>query len=103
MCKPYPFLRIFRCVTIALFLALALEGLRHIAFFGFSGWAFHIVASLVCASIVFVLTFALLWRSSFNALFDPAAANGGNTPGLDTTAEKQREAEFCGIACDFRE
>ena len=103
MSKPYPFLRIFRCVTIALILALTLEGLRQIAFFGFSGWASHIVASLVSASIVFVLTFALLWRSSFKAAFDPPAANSGNTPGLDTTAEKQREAEFCGIACDFRE
>jgi PAS domain S-box-containing protein len=103
MSKPYPFLRIFRCVTIALILALALEGLRQIASFGFSGWASHIVASLLGASVVLTLTFGLLWNLSFKAASDPAAATIAQTSALDTIPEEQREAEFFGIPGDIRE
>jgi diguanylate cyclase (GGDEF)-like protein/PAS domain S-box-containing protein len=55
MYKHYPFLRVFRCATITLVLAAALEGLRHIPVPGLSVWQSHIAAILVCAAIVFLL------------------------------------------------
>ncbi len=103
MSKQRPLLRIFRCVTIALFLALVLEGCRQIAFVGVSGQSSHLAASLLSATVVFVLTFALLWTSSFNVAFDPAAANIVQETSLDSTIQEQRETEFLGVAGDFSE
>jgi diguanylate cyclase (GGDEF)-like protein len=55
MSKQYPFLRAFCCTAIALALAAALEGLRHIAVPGLSTWQSHIAAILACAAVVFLL------------------------------------------------
>jgi diguanylate cyclase (GGDEF)-like protein/PAS domain S-box-containing protein len=103
MSKQYPLLRIFRCVTIVLFLALALEELRQIAFFGFFGWPSHIATPLLCTSVVFMSTFALLWSSSFKATFDPGGANIAKIPTSGKVAEEQRESGGLGIAGDFGE
>ncbi len=96
MSKQYPFLRIFRCATIALGLALALEGLRQIAFSGFSGWSTHLATSLLCVSFVFMLAVALLWSSPFATTFAPAATNIAQN--FDTMTEEQREPQSPRIA-----
>jgi diguanylate cyclase (GGDEF)-like protein/PAS domain S-box-containing protein len=62
MSKQFPFLRAFRCAAIAMLLASALEGLRHIAVPGLSSWQSHTAAILFCASVVFILTFRLSFR-----------------------------------------
>jgi diguanylate cyclase (GGDEF)-like protein/PAS domain S-box-containing protein len=55
MSKQYPFLRAFCCTAIALALAAALGGLRHIAVPGLSTWQSHIGAILTFAAVVFLL------------------------------------------------
>ena len=55
MSKQYPFLRAFCCTAIALALAAALGGLRHIAVSGLSTWQSHIGAILAFAAVVFLL------------------------------------------------
>jgi diguanylate cyclase (GGDEF)-like protein/PAS domain S-box-containing protein len=62
MSKQYPFLRAFRCAAIALVLAAALEGLRHIPVPGLSAWQSHIAAILACAAIVFLLASVMFPR-----------------------------------------
>src|ERR1035438_41188 len=62
MSKRFPFLRAFRCAAIAMLLASALEGVRHIAVPGLSSWQSHTAAILFCASVVFILTFRLSFR-----------------------------------------
>jgi diguanylate cyclase (GGDEF)-like protein/PAS domain S-box-containing protein len=61
MVKQHLFIRALRCATIALFLAAGLEGLRQVVLPGLSAWQSQAVAML-CASVVFLLTFGLLWR-----------------------------------------
>jgi diguanylate cyclase (GGDEF)-like protein/PAS domain S-box-containing protein len=60
MFNRYPFIRVLRCAAIALFVAMALAGIGHIIVPGLSGLQSQIVAILVCASVVFLLTFGLL-------------------------------------------
>jgi diguanylate cyclase (GGDEF)-like protein/PAS domain S-box-containing protein len=60
MFNRYPFIRVLRCAAIALFVAMALAGIGHIIVPGLSGLQSQIVAILVCASVVFLLTFRLL-------------------------------------------
>ena len=60
MFNRYPFIRVLRCAAIALFVAIALAGIGHIIVPGLSGLQSQIVAILVCASVVFLLTFGLL-------------------------------------------
>jgi len=101
MSKQYPLPRIFRGVTIALFLALALEELTQIVFFGFSGWSSYLAPSLLCVSFVFMLTVALLWSSPFKTAFALSAANVDENCG--TMTEEQRETKHLELAGDFRE
>ena len=60
MFNRYPFIRVLRCTAIALFVAMALAGIGHIIVPGLSGLQSQILAILVCASVVFLLTFGLL-------------------------------------------
>ena len=60
MFNRYPFIRVLRCAAIALFVAMALAGIGHIIVPGLSGLQSQMVAILVCASVVFLLTFGLL-------------------------------------------
>lgn len=60
MFNRYPFIRVLRCAAIALFVAMALAGIGHIIVPGLSGLQSQILAILVCASVVFLLTFGLL-------------------------------------------
>ena len=60
MFNRYPFIRVLRCAAIALFVAMALAGIGHIIVPGLSGLQSQIVAILVCATVVFLLTFGLL-------------------------------------------
>ena len=60
MFNRYPFIRVLRCAAIALFVAMALAGIGHIIIPGLSGLQSQIVSILVCASVVFLLTFGLL-------------------------------------------
>jgi diguanylate cyclase (GGDEF)-like protein/PAS domain S-box-containing protein len=60
MFNRYPFIRVLRCAAIALFVAMALAGIGHIIVPGLSGLQSQILAILVCASVVFRLTFGLL-------------------------------------------
>ena len=60
MFNRYPFIRVLRCAAIALFVAIALAGIGHIIVPGLSGLQSQMVAILVCASVVFLLTFGLL-------------------------------------------
>ncbi|HMJ21616.1 MAG TPA: hypothetical protein VK513_06890, partial [Terriglobales bacterium] len=52
--------RALRCAAIALFLAAGLEASEQVFFPHLSAWQSHITAILLCASIVFLLTFRLL-------------------------------------------
>ena len=60
MFNRYPFIRVLRCAAIALFVAMALAGIGHIIVPGLSGLQSQMVAILVCASVVFLLTLGLL-------------------------------------------
>ena len=60
MFNRYPFIRVLRCAAIALFVAMALAGIGHIIVPGLSALQSQMVAILVCASVVFLLTFGLL-------------------------------------------
>ena len=82
-----PLIRALHCAAIALVLALALEGLWQIAFGSFSPWPLHMAASLLYSSVVFLLTFALFWNSSFRAALGPTIADGGKIPAFDAIAE----------------
>ena len=55
-------IRALRCAIIALLLAAGVEGFKQLIFPSLSAWQLHITAILVCASIVFLLTFGLLCR-----------------------------------------
>ncbi len=64
MSKHYPKIQALRCASIAFLFAAAFEGLRQIVFSsGFSSWLIHAVAILLCASVVFLLTFWSLSRA----------------------------------------
>src|ERR1700722_3806183 len=67
MCKQNLFFRALRCATIAFCVAAGLEGLRQIAVSGLSPRLSQMVAPLVCAALVFLLTFELLWRGQVSA------------------------------------
>ncbi len=60
--RRYHMTRALRCATIALFLAAGFEGLKHVVFHKLSAWQAHVAAILLCASIVFVLSWKLLSR-----------------------------------------
>jgi hypothetical protein len=60
MVKQHLFLRVLRCATIALFLASGLEALRQVVRPGLSAWQSQV--AVLCGSVVFLLTFGLLWR-----------------------------------------
>jgi diguanylate cyclase (GGDEF)-like protein/PAS domain S-box-containing protein len=66
MFKQYPFLRIFRCVPIALVCVAAVEGFRHISVLGLSIGRSHIAAVLACAAVVFFLAAVGLPREHSN-------------------------------------
>jgi diguanylate cyclase (GGDEF)-like protein/PAS domain S-box-containing protein len=93
MSKQYPFLRIFRCVPIALVLVAALEGLRHISELGPSAGRSHIAAVLACAAIVFFLAAVGLPREQSNRQqFSETDLQSHDIRGrvLDAMAESER-------------
>jgi sigma-B regulation protein RsbU (phosphoserine phosphatase) len=81
MSKQYLLIRALRCATIALFLSAGLEGLRQIVLPGLSAWQSHIVASSLCAFVVLLLTFGLLWRGEGCHNFLQEQANGSEDSG----------------------
>lgn len=66
MHKQY-FVRALRCAAIALFLAAGLEVFKQVFFLNLPAWQLHITATLLCASIVFLLTLRLLWRGQIRS------------------------------------
>jgi diguanylate cyclase (GGDEF)-like protein/PAS domain S-box-containing protein len=101
MISQYRLFRALRCAMFALFLALALEGLRQIAFGSFSAWS-RMPASSLCVSVVFLLTFASLWKSNFKAAVVRTSADIGKIKAFETINEERREIDVLGIAGDFR-
>ena len=64
MFTQYPKIRALRCASIAFVFAAAVERLRQIVFpSGFSSWLIHAIAILLCASVVFLLTFWSISRA----------------------------------------
>src|SRR5664279_224942 len=81
MSKQYLLIRAIRCASVALFLSVGLEGLRQIVLPGLSAWQSHIVASSLCAFVVLLLTFGLLWRGQVCPNFLQEQANGSEDSG----------------------
>jgi diguanylate cyclase (GGDEF)-like protein/PAS domain S-box-containing protein len=104
MFQPYPPIRALHCAAIALFLALALEGFWQIAFGGFSAGRSSMATSFLYASVVFLLTFASLWHSEFEAaLLGPMAAGVANATALVGLTERRRKSEIAGNDVDLRQ
>jgi diguanylate cyclase (GGDEF)-like protein/PAS domain S-box-containing protein len=72
-------IRPLRYATIALFLAATLQGLRQIVLPGLSAWQSQIFATVLCACIVFLLTFGLLWRGHGRPNVPNRQANGSES------------------------
>ena len=104
MFDQYPPTRALRCAAISLFLALALEGLRQIAFGGISASPSHMAASSLYASVVFLLTFASLWKSNFQAAaLSPTAADIAKSIAFVTLAEERWETDIHATGIDLRQ
>jgi len=104
MFDQYPPTRALRCAAIALFLALALEGLRQIAFGGISASPSHMAASSLYASVVFLLTFASLWKSNFQATaLSPTVADIAESIAFVTLAEERWETDIHATGIDLRQ
>ena len=104
MFQQYRPIRALHCAGIALFLALALEGFWQIAFGGFSTGPSPMATSSLYASVVFLLTFASLWNSSFEAaVFSPMAAGVANATAFVTLTERRRKTEVFRSDIDPRQ
>jgi diguanylate cyclase (GGDEF)-like protein/PAS domain S-box-containing protein len=104
MFQHYSPIRALHCAVIALFLALALEGFWQIAFGGLSVGQSHMAASFLYASVVFLLTFASLWNSNFEAAgLSPTTAGIANATALLGLAERWRKTEIVENSVDLRQ
>ncbi len=97
MLEQYPPIRVFHCAAIALFLALALEELWQIALGRFSTGSVPMATSSLCASVVFLLTFASLWNSKFETAVLPIPAAGmANASAVIGITERPQNIEIPG-------
>jgi diguanylate cyclase (GGDEF)-like protein/PAS domain S-box-containing protein len=102
MFHQYPPIRALHCAAIALFLALALEGFWQIAFGGFSAGRSPMAASFLHISVVFLLTFASLWNSKFEAaLIRPMAAGVANATAFIGLPGRQPSLDIPGNNVDL--
>jgi diguanylate cyclase (GGDEF)-like protein/PAS domain S-box-containing protein len=104
MLQRYPPIRGLHCAAIALFLAVTLAELWQIAFGSSSAWLPHTPASLLCAAVVFLLTFASLWNSRFQATsLSPAVAGIANAAAFVILAERRQKTETVGNVVSSRQ
>jgi diguanylate cyclase (GGDEF)-like protein/PAS domain S-box-containing protein len=102
MFQPYSPIRALRCAALALFLALALEGLSQIAFGGFSTGPSHMALSSLYASVIFLVTFATLWNSNFEAvLLSHTAAGMTNATAFIKLIEQESKIDIPGNGVDL--
>jgi len=93
--------RALRCAAIALFLAAGLEASEQVFFPHLSAWQSHITAILLCASIVFLLTFRLLCREQVHSNllqgerdFSQNIIGGASTTARDSTLRKREDEQL---------
>ncbi len=96
MFQRYPPLRELRCAVLALFLATGLEAVWQIASVGLSSTPFHLSATLFHASLVFLLTFALLWHSNLKTAGGPTTSSSTPTSKI---ASISASPPFAGDQC----
>jgi PAS domain S-box-containing protein len=104
MLEQRPPVHVLRNVAIALLLALALEVVRQIAVDGFSAWSSDTVTSSLYVSLFFLLTFASLWNSRFQATsLIPAVAGIANAAAFVILAERRQKPETVGNVVSSRQ
>jgi diguanylate cyclase (GGDEF)-like protein/PAS domain S-box-containing protein len=94
--------RAFRCAGIALFLALALEGLRQIALGSLAAWPSHLAVSSQYVSVFFLLTFVSLWNSNFQkASLQPTGTDISQSVASFALTEQRRKTLNPGNTVDL--
>jgi diguanylate cyclase (GGDEF)-like protein/PAS domain S-box-containing protein len=91
-------------VVVALSLALALEALRQIALSGFSTWPSDMIVSPLYISAFFLLSFASLWNSNFEATsLIPTATDIAESIAFVALTEERRKTGILEPEIDLKQ
>jgi diguanylate cyclase (GGDEF)-like protein/PAS domain S-box-containing protein len=102
MSMQYRLIRALCFAIFALFLALCIKGFGHIAFLDLSRWLSLAAASLLCASIVVLLSLRLRWNLDLKAAVGHTNVDIGKIKAFDAITEERRGTDVVGIVGDFK-